>query len=115
MKGKKMATKKKTVRKKGSTGAKAKTLEPKQPPAAPVPAAPPKINPDSLLVPCAFIPKEDITAYEVARLLHFIINKQLTFGDWKHLEQTYDGITRHLSPMQNVTNTPEETPEADAE
>ena len=56
-------------------------------------------DPDTLQVPCVFVPKEDITAYELSVLLHFLLRNQLTFGDWKKLEKQHQGITRHLQPI----------------
>lgn len=58
-------------------------------------------NPDDLPVPCVFHPKEDITTYELATLIHYLLRGSVTFGDWKKLEEKFGSITRHLQPVQN--------------
>ena len=73
-----------------------------------VPALP---DPDMLVVPCLFIPKEDITTYELATLIHYLLKGNVTFGDWKTLEKSVIGITRHLQPMQTAPEQPVATPD----
>lgn len=46
------------------------------------------------IVRCDFVPKEDITAYELALLLPFLFGRYMFEGDWDRLEKLR--ITRHL-------------------
>lgn len=79
---------------------KKKTTKKKKTPV--ISTTPNRPDPDTLQVPCVFLPKEDITTYELAILLHYLLRNNLTFGDWKKLEKKHEGIMRHLQPIQNV-------------
>lgn len=80
-------TTKKTAAKKKTTKAKTETSLP-------------DVDPSQLVVNCAFQPKEDITAYELAVLQHYIyVERRVTLADWRALEARVKGITRHLIPI----------------
>lgn len=80
-----------------------KTSQPKaKDVAAPKEKASTAPTPDQMLIPCAFKPKADITAYELAVLLHYILKRQVTLADWQSLDTKYAGITRHLEPITNA-------------
>lgn len=52
---------------------------------------------DSVLVPCMFKPQPDITAFELAILLHYLLQRKITLGDWERLDETVPNSTRHLT------------------